>query len=93
MTDPTAQCIQCIVTGRVQGVFYRASAKERADALGITGYAKNRPDGRVEVQACGSPEALAIFRSWLASGPPDARVEDVDCAEAPGTPPAEFMTR
>ncbi len=93
MTDPTAQCIQCIVTGRVQGVFYRASAKARADALGITGYAKNRSDGSVEVQACGSPEALATFRSWLASGPPDARVEAVHCSEEPRTPPVEFMTR
>lgn len=72
-----------IVRGHVQGVFFRASTRERALKLGIAGYAKNLPDGRVEVLAGGSSEALDALQEWLQRGPPSARVEDVAREEMP----------
>ena len=68
---------RCLVSGRVQGVYYRASAAARAREAGITGYARNLPDGRVEVLACGSQPALAAFVEWLWIGPSAAKVIDV----------------
>ncbi|MGH8379031.1 MAG: acylphosphatase, partial [Gammaproteobacteria bacterium] len=70
-------CKHCFVTGRVQGVFFRASAARRAHELNITGYAINLPDGRVEVLACGEAEAVKGFCDWLRQGPPAARVSEV----------------
>lgn len=70
------------VSGRVQGVFYRASAREQAMALGLTGYAKNLPDGRVEVVAVGSPASIETLERWLWRGPSAAHVDQVlreDC--------------
>jgi acylphosphatase len=72
-------CFRCIVAGRVQGVFLRASAREQALRLGLTGYARNLADGRVEVLACGSPEAVAQLRDWLRVGPPMAEVTGIAC--------------
>lgn len=66
------------ITGRVQGVFFRASTAERAQALGVTGRARNCPDGSVEVLAAGAAEALAGLIEWLHHGPPLARVERVE---------------
>jgi acylphosphatase len=68
---------RCIVAGRVQGVFYRASTQARARALGVTGYARNLPDGRVEVLACGAPDAVQALCDWLWDGPPAAHVTAV----------------
>jgi acylphosphatase len=66
-----------VVTGRVQGVFFRASTRTEALRLGLDGYANNLPDGRVEVHAEGAPAALAALAQWLQHGPPLARVEAV----------------
>jgi len=66
-----------LVSGRVQGVFFRASTRERALALGLCGHARNLPDGRVEVVARGAPEAIAALEAWLHDGPPAARVQQV----------------
>jgi acylphosphatase len=71
---PTARFL---VSGRVQGVFYRASTRNEAERLGIAGTARNLDDGRVEVIASGSNEALSALERWLWQGPPSARVEDV----------------
>ena len=68
---------RCLVSGRVQGVYYRATAADRARALGLTGHALNLPDGRVEVLACGSERAVAEFIAWLWTGPSAAKVSDV----------------
>jgi acylphosphatase len=68
---------RCLVSGRVQGVFYRASARERARAVGISGHARNLPDGRVEVLACGEEPAVREFIEWLWVGPSAAKVIDV----------------
>lgn len=74
-------CRLCLVSGRVQGVFFRASAREKAQELGVTGYVRNLPDGRVEVLACGSEEAVAAMASWLGEGPPMAQVTEVNCQD------------
>ncbi|TAL86801.1 MAG: acylphosphatase [Rhodanobacter sp.] len=66
-----------IVSGKVQGVFYRASTREQALQLGLSGIARNLADGRVEVLAGGSREALAAFERWLWNGPAAAQVEAV----------------
>ena len=71
---PTARFI---VSGRVQGVFFRGSVREHALGLGLTGHAKNLDDGRVEVLASGSRDALNALEQWLQRGPPAARVEQV----------------
>jgi acylphosphatase len=73
------KCIRCIVSGRVQGVFFRRSAQREAEALGVSGWARNLPDGRVEVLACGEPAALEAMQRWLRQGPPQAAVSDVAC--------------
>ncbi len=72
---------RCSVTGRVQGVFYRASTRSRAEALGITGHARNLPDGRVEVLACGQRSAVEALCAWLWQGPPSAHVIAVEIEE------------
>jgi acylphosphatase len=71
-------CKRCVVGGRVQGVFYRATAARRAHELAITGYARNLPDGRVEVLACGEHEAVHTFVSWLWIGSSAAKVISVE---------------
>lgn len=67
----------CVVTGKVQGVWFRASTKTQAEALGLTGWAKNLPDGRVEVTAYGEDDKLEALYQWLHQGPPLAKVSDV----------------
>jgi acylphosphatase len=87
-------CKRCLVSGRVQGVFYRASAAERARVLGITGHAKNLPDGRVEVLVCGEEAKVGELIEWLRQGPPAAKVEDVMVEDAKADPlPVGFATR
>jgi acylphosphatase len=70
------------ISGMVQGVGYRFFARSAAQALGVSGYAKNLSDGRVEVYAIGSPAALAALRAELARGPRFARVANVDDEES-----------
>lgn len=72
-------CVSCLVSGRVQGVAFRAAARRHALALGVTGWARNLPDGRVEVLACGEAEQVEKLRAWLWSGPLLAHVIDVVC--------------
>ena len=72
-------CIKCIVSGRVQGVFFRASTREQALSLGLTGQVQNLPDGRVAVTASGSQAALDALQDWLWRGPPQAAVSEVQC--------------
>lgn len=72
-----------LVAGRVQGVFFRASTREQAFALGIAGHAINLPDGRVEVLAVGDAAALDALERWLRQGPPAARVDAVERADLP----------
>jgi len=69
--------IRLIVTGRVQGVFFRRAAAERARTLGITGWARNLSDGSVEIVGEGQPQQLKLLLTWAHRGPPDARVDVV----------------
>jgi acylphosphatase len=92
MTEGT-RCIRCYVSGRVQGVFFRAATQKRARELGITGYARNLRDGKVEVYACGYGEQIDVLQRWLAEGPPDAQVTRLECKPAPLTPFEAFTTR
>jgi acylphosphatase len=70
-----------IVRGRVQNVGYRFFIDAAARREGLTGWVRNRPDGSVEVQAEGDREALDRFEGNVRSGPPAARVEDVEVHE------------
>ena len=74
-------CKLCYVSGRVQGVFYRASTQEKAIELGLVGHAKNLPDRRVEVLACGKESLVDELITWLWQGPTHAQVNDVQCKE------------
>lgn len=90
-----ARC--CHVSGRVQGVFFRAGTREQADQLGLSGYARNLEDGRVEVLVVGEPAAVATLIQWLHRGPPSASVARVVvqeiAMEALGSPPQGFASR
>jgi acylphosphatase len=70
--------MRCMVHGKVQGVFFRASTRERALDLGLSGSATNLPDGSVEVVAEGEAMAVDALEAWLRHGPPMARVERVE---------------
>ena len=65
------------VTGRVQGVFFRAWAQERAEALAVKGWVRNCPDGRVEAHVEGEESAVRRMIEHLRKGPPAAHVEDI----------------
>ncbi len=88
-------CKKCFVAGRVQGVYYRGSAARRAQELDVRGYARNLPDGRVEVLACGTAESVQVFVEWLWIGSSASRVtavEVVDASMDPGEFPRGFHT-
>lgn len=91
-----SECVRFHVSGRVQGVWYRAATREQAQRLGLTGHAINLPDGRVEVLVCGPRDAIEQLRGWLWQGPPRARVEAVERVEEPLSgpvrPPDGFTT-
>ena len=76
--------IRLTIKGRVQGVFYRATAKDVADLTGVKGWVRNLPDNNVEITATATEETLQKFISWCKQGPPRARVEDVIVEELEG---------
>lgn len=73
--------LHCYIKGKVQGVWFRASTREKALELQLTGFARNLPDGRVEVLAYGETENIATLRAWLQHGPRLAEVSDVESEE------------
>jgi len=79
-----------IVSGRVQGVWFRDSTRRMALDLGITGHAVNLDNGNVEVLACGSGDKLQQLHNWLHEGPPLAAVAQVDATDVPYQELAEF---
>jgi acylphosphatase len=86
------ECRKFRIEGRVQGVWFRESTRQEAARFGITGYAVNRPDGSVEVLACGEPRALAKLAGWLRHGPPMAQVRSVTEMAFEGECPDRFTT-
>jgi len=76
------------VSGRVQGVFFRAVTRERARALGVCGWVRNLADGQVEIVAQGNGPNIQAFLDWCRQGPPRARVDSVEVVE--GAPNGEF---
>ena len=70
-----AAAARFLVSGKVQGVFFRASTRDQARRLGLRGHARNLPDGRVEVVAAGAAPAIDVLEQWLRQGPPQARVD------------------
>lgn len=85
-------CRRFVVSGRVQGVWFRASTRKQAEQLGLSGHAINLPDGRVEVLACGTGTALDALAAWLWRGPDMATVEDVVSEETAEQPLSGFHT-
>lgn len=84
------QCLHGFVSGRVQGVSFRAFVRAQALAAGVTGWAKNRADGRVEVLLCGDCVAVQQVADALREGPPLARVDDVALTTADEPTPPGF---
>lgn len=80
-----------VVTGKVQGVFFRASTVRVAEKLGLRGFARNLPDGRVEVVALGDASSLGKLAAWLRQGPALARVTDVTGQDEDVTRYADVM--
>lgn len=85
-------CIHCYVSGKVQGVWFRGSTQEQAERLNLTGWARNLPDGRVEVLACGEKDKIAELYEWLKHGPQLANVTDLSCEELPWQKLSGFNT-
>jgi acylphosphatase len=81
------------VTGRVQGVFFRMSAKTEAARLGLEGFVRNEDDGSVYAEAEGEAEAVDRFVAWCRRGPPHAQVDKVKIAEGPVAGHRGFMVR
>jgi len=73
--------LRCTISGKVQGVWYRANTQKKALKLGITGWVRNLPDGRVETLIYGDEEALTAMQAWLAKGPPLAKVSHLEVEE------------
>ena len=88
-------CRHYVVTGRVQGVFYRASTQEEATRLGLLGWVRNREDGSVELVACGEESILNQLEHWLRQGPKFAEVSgvQVNAVDSEGNEFADFSIR
>jgi len=70
--------VHMVISGRVQGVFFRGAAAQEARALGLSGWVRNLPDGRVAIVAEGGRRNLEMLLAWAHQGPPAARVEEVE---------------
>ncbi|MGH2560613.1 MAG: acylphosphatase [Thermomicrobiales bacterium] len=71
------------ISGLVQGVFFRASARDEAQQLGLGGFVRNQPGGSVLIEVEGDDDAVAAFVAWCRHGPPDARVTAVETVDVP----------
>ncbi|THB67899.1 MAG: acylphosphatase [Desulfovibrio sp.] len=85
--------VLCRVSGRVQGVWFRAWTQETGQGLGLTGWVRNLADGRVETLAQGDSSGVDEFRALLWKGPRLAEVREVECAPAEPEPLADFEVR
>ncbi|UUO25174.1 acylphosphatase [Colwellia sp. M166] len=71
------------VSGKVQGVYFRASSQQIAIDHGLSGYARNLTDGRVEILMCGEEQSINKMLAWLAHGPPQAEVKTIESKQVP----------
>jgi acylphosphatase len=78
VSEPERACRRFLISGHVQGVFFRASTAREAARLGLVGWARNLADGRVEVLAAGRADAVEALGRWLHGGPPAATVRAVE---------------
>lgn len=85
-------CRLFVVSGRVQGVWFRASTRSVAAPLGLKGHAINLPDGTVEVRACGDADAIEELQAWLHRGPTRAEVTAVTEQSTACSHPDRFTT-
>ena len=76
---------ELVISGRVQGVFYRASAQQEAQRLGLHGEIRNLPGGEVEAIVEGPKDRIEEFISWCRRGPPAAKVENVQVRWGPAS--------
>ena len=83
MTEPARETVRWTVRGRVQGVGFRWFVQRKAEDLAIAGWARNLPDGRVEVVAAGSKHSIAELETALGTGPRFARVDNVERSDIP----------
>ncbi|KQR46357.1 acylphosphatase [Frigoribacterium sp. CFBP 8754] len=84
---------RAVVRGLVQGVGFRFSTEGEADRLGVAGFVRNLPDGTVETEAEGTPEAVGQLLEWLTEGPQGSRVDGVDVSELSPLGEGGFETR
>jgi acylphosphatase len=84
---------RAVVRGRVQGVGFRYSARAMARELGVGGFARNLPDGGVELEVEGNPSAVEEFLSWSRRGPRGARVDALDAEDVPAAGDEGFTIR
>ncbi len=87
--DMAQKRVQVVITGRVQGVGYRASCQRQAVALGLTGWVRNRWDGTVEALIEGEAAAVDALVDWCREGPPIADVSGVEVSPLPDAPPEQ----
>jgi acylphosphatase len=81
MPDEHRICRRLVVSGQVQGVFFRDSTRRRATQAGVAGWVTNRPDGTVEALLEGDPEAVELMIDYCRQGPGHAQVDDVAVSE------------
>ena len=91
MTDRVR--VRAVARGRVQGVGFRYSARSKAEKLGVTGFARNLPDGNVELEVEGDPGAVEDFLAWSRRGPIGARVDALDAEDIPAVGDEDFTIR
>ena len=84
--SPGVRAVRFIISGRVQGVWFRDSMRKEAERLGIQGWVRNRPDRSVEAVAQGESERVEALIAWAWRGPPMARVEEVVVEESAADP-------
>jgi acylphosphatase len=89
----SARRVRVLVRGRVQGVFFRAEARERAESLGLSGSVRNLPDGSVEALFEGDPERVESMIDWCRRGPAGASVEGVEVSSEEPTGKNGFDVR
>ena len=83
MSSKDRAALRLLISGRVQGVWFRGSMQAEARRLGLSGWARNLADGRVEALVEGEAAAVEALRNWTACGPAGARVESVDSCDEP----------